>query len=313
MPYATLSAESEMGAMQNYTFPPIKGVDPERFLPEGTALVLEGGGTRGFFSSGVFEAFMEAGIMFPYIAGISAGAANALSYMSGQHFRSRQIIENYVGSPKYVSVRNLIFRRSMLNFDFIFREIPQERIFFDWVVLLRQKISFNSGAFDCETGETVWHTLEDMRGRDLTSIMASCAVPVLCHIIEFKGRKLLDGGIASSISIEKSIEDGNDFHVIVLTRNAGFLREPDSTAKYARLVHRRYPKVAEALDIRHERYNRQLSICERLESEGKALIIRPGKPLEMSRTEKNIPALLSLHDEGLEEGRAAVGRILKNG
>ena len=274
-------------------------------------MVLEGGGTRGFFSSGVFEAFMEAGIMFPYIAGISAGAANALSYMSGQRFRSRQIIENYVGSPKYVSTRNLIFKRSMFNFDFIFGEIPERHIFFDWDVLLRQPVSYNSGAFDCETGETVWHTLEDMRGRDFTSVMASCSVPVLCPIVNYKDRKLLDGGVASSIPIEKSIGDGNNFHVIVLTRNAGHLREPDKTARFAKTLLRRYPKVAEALEIRHERYNAQLAICEELERDGKAMIIRPTKPLAMSRTEKDIPALLNLHDEGLDEGREFIGRILE--
>ena len=280
-------------------------------MQEGTALVLEGGGTRGFFSSGVFEAFMEAGIMFPYIAGISAGAANALSYMSGQRLRSRQIIENYVGSPKYVSTRNLIFKRSMFNFDFIFGEIPERHIFFDWDVLLRQPVSYNSGAFDCETGKTVWHTLEDMRGRDFTSVMASCSVPVLCPIVNYKGRKLLDGGVASSIPIEKSIGDGNNFHVIVLTRNAGHLREPDKTARFAKTLLRRYPKVAEALEIRHERYNAQLAICEDLERDGKAMIIRPTKPLAMSRTDKDIPALLNLHDEGLDEGREFLGRILK--
>lgn len=296
--------------MQNYTLPPIKGIDPKKFLPEGTALVLEGGGTRGFFSSGVFEAFMEAGIMFPYIVGISAGAANSLSYISGQRFRSRQIIENYVGNPKYVSTRNLILYRSMFNFKFIFGEVPERHIFFDWDVLLRQNISYNSGAFDCETGETVWHTLEDMRGNNFTSIVASCSVPVLCPIVKYKGKKLLDGGVASSIPIEKSIADGNKFHVIILTRNAGSLREPDSTAKYAKMLLRRYPKVGEALAIRHERYNEQLKICEELEKAGKALIIRPKKPLSMSRTEKDISALLNLHDEGLIEGREMIEKIL---
>jgi len=50
-------------------------------LLAGDALVLEGGGTRGFFSAGVFDAFMDAGIMFPYIVAVSVGAANALSYI----------------------------------------------------------------------------------------------------------------------------------------------------------------------------------------------------------------------------------------
>ena len=274
--------------MQNYTLPPISGLDPKLYLPEGTALVLEGGGTRGFFSCGIFEAFMETGIMFLYISGISAGAANALSYMSGQRFRSRQIVENYVGNPKYVSKRNLLLHRSMFDFKFIFGEVPNRHIFFDWDVLLRQNISYNSGAFDCETGETVWHTLEDIQNRDFTSVVASCSVPVLCPVVNYKGKKLLDGGVACPIPIEKSIADGNKFHVIVLTRNADYQSVPDKTAKYAKTLLRRYPKVYDALEIRHERYKEQIKLCEELEREGKALIIRPQKPLSISRTNTDI-------------------------
>lgn len=62
---------------------------------------------------------------------------------------------------------------------------------------------------------------------------------------------------------------------------------------------------------RHEIYNRQLALCERLEREGRAAIIRPLEPLRVGRTSADVPALLALHDEGLREGRAALPRILE--
>ena len=43
------------------------------------ALVLEGGGMRGMFSAGVFEAFLLKELTFPYITAVSAGACNILS------------------------------------------------------------------------------------------------------------------------------------------------------------------------------------------------------------------------------------------
>lgn len=49
-----------------------------------TALVLEGGGLRGVFTCGVLDCFMDHGIRFPFTVGVSAGACNGLSYMSGQ-------------------------------------------------------------------------------------------------------------------------------------------------------------------------------------------------------------------------------------
>lgn len=45
-----------------------------------TALVLEGGGLRGVFTCGV---------LFSFTVGVSAGACNGLSYMSGQRGRAR--------------------------------------------------------------------------------------------------------------------------------------------------------------------------------------------------------------------------------
>lgn len=49
-------------------------------------LVLEGGGSRAIYTSGVLDAFMENDIDFPYIIGVSAGSCNAVSFM-GKNYR----------------------------------------------------------------------------------------------------------------------------------------------------------------------------------------------------------------------------------
>jgi predicted patatin/cPLA2 family phospholipase len=286
----------------------IKGIPHKQTLPEGTALVLEGGGTRGFYSSGVFEAFIERGIMFPYIAGVSAGAANALSYISGQPGRSRRIVEKYVGDPRYVSRRNLISKRSLFGYDFIFDEIPNKRLFFDWDVFGATNVRFLTGVTDCETGEPLWYEKDEL-DRAFTVVRASCSVPLVSKIINHKGRKLLDGGVAAPIPIEKSIADGNGFHVIVLTQNAGYKKTPFKHKGVLRLFYSKYPKLTDVMLRRHEIYNRQVALCEKLEREGRALIIRPLKPLSVGRSTSDIPKLLALYDEGHEEGRAAVNVI----
>ena len=93
-----------------------------------TALVLEGGGMRGMFSAGVFEAFLAHQLTFPYITAVSAGACNILSYMSAQPLRTRQIIEHYVTDKRYFSVRNWIKSGSIFGFDFIFNELPKPEL-----------------------------------------------------------------------------------------------------------------------------------------------------------------------------------------
>ncbi len=50
-------------------------------------LVLEGGGMRGWYTAGVLTALNENDIAFPTVYGISAGACNALAYVSRQNTR----------------------------------------------------------------------------------------------------------------------------------------------------------------------------------------------------------------------------------
>ena len=47
-----------------------------RMRPD-AALVLEGGGMRGQYASGVMDGFLQAGLRFPYVIGVSAGISNA--------------------------------------------------------------------------------------------------------------------------------------------------------------------------------------------------------------------------------------------
>ena len=58
-------------------------------IDDRSGLVLEGGGMRGVFTCGVLDSFMDHGIRFPYTIGVSAGACNGLSYMSGQRGRAK--------------------------------------------------------------------------------------------------------------------------------------------------------------------------------------------------------------------------------
>lgn len=297
---------------KKYDFPPIPSKKFNKMLPDGTALVLEGGGMRGYYSAGVFEGFMEHGIMFPYIIGVSAGAANALTYISGQPMRSRQIVENFAGSPNYVSIRNLFRYGSMFNRELVFRTIPKKHVFFDFDALQNCPIRFLTGAMDCKTGDAVWFEKNALTN-NLEITEASCAVPLMAPIVKYDNFELLDGGIPAPIPIEKSISDGNRFHVIVLTQNKGYTKKPFTKTALAKIIYRKYPNVVKTLIKRHKIYNRQLALCEELEKEGKAIIIRPKEPLQVGRTTRDTKLLLELYDEGHRECNEVVERIINHG
>ena len=51
-------------------------------------LILEGGGMRGVYTAGVLDAFLDAGIEFSSVYGVSAGSCHACSYLSKQRGRA---------------------------------------------------------------------------------------------------------------------------------------------------------------------------------------------------------------------------------
>ena len=57
-------------------------------LEHNTGLVLEGGGMRGVFTSGVLDAMMKHECYFPYVVAVSAGACNGMSYISTMNSES---------------------------------------------------------------------------------------------------------------------------------------------------------------------------------------------------------------------------------
>ena len=292
-----------------FKLPVIPGVAPRLYLPQGTALVLEGGGTRGFYGAGVLDAFMDAGIMFPYIAAVSAGAANVLSYVSGQRGRNRLVVEHLVNDKRYLSKRNLIRGKSLFDYEFIFETVPQKLLFFDQQMFDQVQTQLYTGALDCREGKTIWYNKLAL-GLHYTPVIASCSIPMVSPMLRFDNRDLLDGGILDPIPIEKSMIDRNRFHVVVLTQDPSYQKERTRmTAIFYAKYHRKYPHLVWALQERHEAYNRQVSFVEQLERDGRALIIRPQEPVKISRTENSPKKLLLLYDQGTADGALAVDKL----
>ena len=163
---------------------------------------------------------------------------------------------------------------------------------------------------DCAFGKSVWFEKQEINPC-FDATIASCSVPVISPIVKYKDYDLLDGGICDPIPIEKSIADGNKFHVIVLNRNKGYIKTEFKYKLLLNIFYKKYPQVINAVLNRHEVYNRQLKLCEKLEQEGKAVIIRPKKPLQVSRTGTDIQKLLALYDEGHEEGKDIIKLLEK--
>lgn len=285
----------------------IKGKILNMMLPAQWGLVLEGGGTRGSYTAGVLDAFLQADLMFPYTIGVSAGSATSISYLSGQKDRNKYMFQYYVTHKNYMGMSHLIKEKSYINRDYVFRTLPQEELYFDWNTFYRNQARLQIGAFHCEKGEMIWFEKEAM-DETLLPLMASTAMPFISPMVDIDGDPLLDGGILSPIPIEKSITDGNQFHVIVLTQNKGY-RKKEKNQRIAKKFYGGYEEIVDALSTRHINYNRQLELCEELERQGKAMILRPQEKMEITRLERNPKKIMGLYQQGYEDGLVGAEKL----
>lgn len=276
-------------------------------------LVLEGGGMRGWYTAGVLTAFNEHSIVFPVVYGISAGATNALSYISKQNTREYALeLMKYTADERYVSVSNLQKTGSLFGFDFIFGELFHRLLPFDYEAFFQSPVNFKAGATDLNTGRAVFFEKTQM-DEDFTAIRASCSLPMISNIVSYMGHDLLDGGCAMPIPVERSVFDGNAKNVIVLTRDAAYRKSlrPEFPRAVLRVKYADYPNFTECMMHRPETYNNQLDVCSRLESEGRAVVIRPSIPIVTSRYEKDFEKLKSIYELGIRDCESKLKEVEK--
>lgn len=269
-----------------------------------TGLILEGGGMRGVYTGGILEYFLENNIRFPYVTAVSAGACNASSFISRQKGRNKAVTIGYADHPEYISFKRLFKNGELFNFDLIFDQIPNKENLFDYRTFNSSEEKFYIGTTDCKTGETIYYEKSEI-GEDLNKILrASCSLPMLSPFIEYDGRFLLDGGISDPIPVNKSLNDGNEKHVIILTQCEDYMKKPVKRGIWwYRRKYRDYPGLIEIIENRSRVYNDSLIKVRQLEQEGKAFVFRPENLQGVSRIERKKERLQALYDHGYEQAK----------
>lgn len=160
------------------------------------------------------------------------------------------------------------------------------------------------------TGKPEYMRLKDMH-EDILAVRASSSMPLVSRKVKIGEEYYLDGGLADSIPIVRSVSDGNEKNVVVMTKETGFRREVESALAAVRVRYARYPKVYELMKTRDKQYNETLDILEAMEKEGKAFIIRPKRKSSVGRVEKDKRKLDALYEEGYRDAEECYLELLE--
>lgn len=276
-------------------------------------LILEGGALRGVYTSGVLDALMELGIRIPNVVGVSAGSLNALSYLSRQPGRSRDINLNYVNDPRYMGPSHLLKSFSFFNFDFVFGQLSHELVPFDYDTFYHSDQTMWAVATDCRTGKAIFYHDKEMGEEFFTACRASCSMPLLCSMVKVGEDVCLDGGIANCIPLQEELPFTAGKMVVVLTRQKGFRKKGQGPAidQMYRRRYKNHPELMEACLHQAEDYNRRMQRIDALEAEGKIFVIRPQTPVTVTRTERDVNKLRALYQQGFDETMACADALRK--
>ena len=274
-----------------------------------TGLIMEGGAMRGMFTCGVIDVFLEEQIRFDGAAGISAGACFGCNFKSGQIGRAVRYNKRYCRDPRYCSLRSLLKTGDLYGADFCYRELPDVLDPFDRAAFAANPMAFYVGATDVDSGEIVYHRCLDGGDRDMLWIRASASMPMVSRAVEADGRRLLDGGIVDPVPWHVMEKEGYDRNVLILTQPKGYRKKKSSALPLMRLALRGMPKMAEAMSVRHEVYNRQMEEIDEKERSGEIFVLRPPESLGISRTEHDPAELERVYQLGRAEARKAIPRV----
>ena len=273
-------------------------------------LVVEGGGMRGVYSSGVLDFFIEKDLFFENNYGVSAGACHLCSYLAKQYKRAFRVNVDYLNDKRYCSVHSLLKTGNLFGAEMLYDIIPNELNLFDYDTYNKNESNFSVVITDINTGKPEYVKIGDLK-KDIIYVRASSSLPLLAQNVKINDKEYLDGGISDSIPIKKSIADGNKKNVVILTRDSTYRKGKNSLMPIIKLKYKKYPNFVKSMADRYIVYNEILDFIKELEDNGDVFVIRPKKPVNIGRTEKNREKLEALYNDGYNDAKDCYEELLK--
>ena len=274
-------------------------------------MVLEGGAMRGVFTAGVLDYLMKREIYCQYVVGVSAGSCNAVDYVARQIGRTKECFIPDEKANRTLSVLNLLKGKDLYDMHKAFIDIPAELVPFDFRAFFESAMECEIVTTNCLTGQAEYMKETRQRARLMDLCRASSSLPLVSPIVLLEGVPYLDGGLADSVPILRSISKGYEKNIVILTRNRGYRKK--NSARMIMLyqrIYKKYPELVETLEKRATQYNTTMDLIEKMEQEGSVFVIRP-KIKCISRMEQNQLKLNQFYQHGYHQMKKEYTRLEK--
>ena len=272
-------------------------------------MVLEGGAMRGMYTAGIIDMLLEDEIKVDTIVGVSAGVLFGVNYLSKQKGRVIRYNKEYAKDPRYMGFKSLITTGNIINKEFAFYEVPFKLDIFDEEEFEKSDCELYATVTNIETGKPEYFKVNNVYS-DMELLRATSAMPFVSKIVEWDGKRYLDGGISDSIPVDKCKELGCDKIIVVLTRPLEY-RKKKANSFMTKIGYSKYPNLINTINNRYKNYNDILEKVIELEGKNEIFVLRPSKDLHIKRIEKDKEKLQAMYDLGVEDYRKNIEELRK--
>ena len=273
-------------------------------MPGSAILLLEGGSLRGLYTAGVLDTFMENDVYFPAVAGVSAGALNAMNYVAHQPGRAASINLRYRHDQRYFGARAALRGNSLFGLKFMLYDVKKE-VPFDEETYAHGGMRMIAVATNANTGKPAYFEKDKTDFDFSEAVRASASLPLASAPVMLDGQPYLDGGCACPIALNWALDQGFEKIVVVTTRQKGF-RKGAPSQRMVDLYDDFYgdkPLFLATMLTQEMRYNALMDQLDELEAAGRVFCLRPQDPITIGRFEGDTYKLLDLYNRGHRESR----------
>lgn len=185
------------------------------------ALVAQGGGQRGIFTSGVLDAFLLSNFdPFHSFYGTSAGAMNLCAFLCRQRGIGQSFILDLTTAREFFHLFRYIRHNQYLGLDWALEKICDYPYRLD--VDMGRKVLAHRHAYAAvtDTYRLTDHYLPMLADDWKKVLIATCAIPRLYgHPVQFAHGQYVDGGVSASIPVQEAWR--REARCIVVIRTEG--------------------------------------------------------------------------------------------
>ncbi|MDR2062006.1 MAG: patatin family protein [Acinetobacter sp.] len=271
------------------------------------ALVVEGGGMRGAFTSGVLDAFLQQQFNpFDLCVGVSSGSTNVANYLAAQQGRTLQIYLDHSLRKEFIHYGRFFKGGDLLDLKWMWDVVESEHPL-NQAHLFASHPEFYMVLTHAITGEATY--IKASKDNILDGLRASSSIPVLTRqAVEVFGEPYFDGGVADALPVLWAAQQHDVSKLMVVrTRPQNYYKAGSKGDQFlAKYLFKQNHGFAQSLLSRTQRYNDSVQFV-RTPSGQKILEVCPPDLKNMAgRLTKNKAKIRYSYDVGLDVGLQAI-------